>query len=202
MATDEINEYYEDSEHSNMRSDLQQGIDLASHPRIAIDCGCGAGSNIAHLLKNNFTVHAFDIEPEAISRCNKRFEGEAELFLSQDSFSTFTYPPASLVLADASLFFCPEVEFTMVWRKIAHALQHDGIFVGSFLGPRDSMASSDFQKDTFWPEVLVFTEPSLEMKFAEFDIINWTEHELDSETAQGVPHHWHIYSVVAKKKAP
>ena len=147
MATVEISEYYNATEDSNVRSDLEQAIDLVSAPKIAIDCGCGAGSDIAYLLANGFVVHAFDIESESISRCSDRFKEETKLFLSQDSFNTFSYPPASLILADASLFFCPPGEFNEVWCKMTTALMPGSIFVGSFLGPRDTMAGPEYQRE-------------------------------------------------------
>jgi len=31
------------------------------------------------------------------------------------------------------------------------------------------------------------------------EIFNFTEYELSRKTTQGVPHDWHIFSVVAKK---
>ena len=33
---------------SEIRSDLLQAIELTKEPKIAIDCGCGAGSDIEH----------------------------------------------------------------------------------------------------------------------------------------------------------
>ena len=199
MATVEINNYYDATEDRNIRPDLQQALGLVIEPKLAIDCGCGAGSDIAHLLANGFVVHAFDIESESISRCRNRFRDETNLFLSHDGFITFSYPPASLVLADASLFFCPPGEFNEVWDKINNALVPGGIFVGSFLGPRDTMADPCHQRDAFWPDVLVLTEARLRPRFNAFEIISWTEHEIDGKTATGAPHHWHIFSVVAVK---
>ena len=202
MTSAEIIEYYNATEDSALRSDLQQAIDLVQGPRIAIDCGCGAGSDIAYLLARDFTVHAFDIESEAIARCNARFQNEAGLYLSRDTFNTFSYPQASLIVADASLFFCRSSEFNEVWSKITNALLPGGVFVGSFLGPRDAMAGTGYRRDVFWPNVLVFTETQLRSRFIELEVVNWTEHELDGTTAQGTPHHWHIFSVIAKKDNP
>lgn len=52
----------------------------------------------------------------------------------------------------------PENEFDNVWSKILQSLGSGGIFCGSFLGPNDSMASPDFDRDAYWPNVLVFEE--------------------------------------------
>jgi SAM-dependent methyltransferase len=97
MSTREIDEYYNSTENSEVRSDLNYAVSLLAENRIAIDCGCGAGSDIAFLRENDFIVYAFDIEEESIFRCRKRFEGDGKVLLSQDSFSSFVYPLASLI---------------------------------------------------------------------------------------------------------
>lgn len=53
----------------------------------------------------------------------------------------------------------------------------------------------------FWPEVNVVTEETLKSKFKGFEIVSWVEHRQSGETAQEVPHNWHIFAVVAKKTA-
>lgn len=199
MTTIEISEYYDATYDSKVRSDLEQAVSLIKGPKTAIDCGCGAGSDTAYLLGQGFTVHAFDIEGESVSRCKDRFKDEKNLFLSQDSFHTFTYPTASLIVADASLFYCSEKDFGDVWSNISQALSSGGIFVGSFLGLRDTTASAQYQRDAFWPDVTCFTETALQTVFENYHIVNWTEHEMDGKTAQGIDHHWHIYAVIARK---
>jgi len=199
MTNKEISDYYDVTAGRDVRPDLQQAIKLVDEPKIAIDCGCGAGRDVAYLLDNGFIVHAFDIESDSILRCKKRFEGNDNVFLSQDNFNSFSYPFASLILADASLFFCPEGEFDEVWSKINKSLSPGGIFVGSFLGPNDSMADPNRRTEPFWPDILVFKEVQLRSKLNSFEIISWTEHELDGKTAQGGLHHWHIFSIIAKK---
>jgi SAM-dependent methyltransferase len=200
MSTKEVSDYFDKSENSEVRPDLFQGVDLVGAKKIAIDCGCGAGSDIAFLLSKGFLVHAFDIEAESISRCRERFKGETNLSLSQASFTNFNYTEASLIHADASLFYCSPNDFDQVWYKITNALIAGGIFVGSFLGIRDTTAGPGYQKEAFWPDVMPVYEDELRLKFEDFDILSWVEHELDGKTAQDINHHWHVFSVVAKKK--
>lgn len=175
-------------------------ISLIDEERIAIDCGCGAGSDIAFLRKNDFTVYAFDIEDDSILRCKERFKDDCKVSLFQDGFSSFAYPRASLVVADASLFFCPPAEFKDVWKNISKSLMpNKGVFCGSFLGPDDTMVGPDYDKEAFWPEVTVFNEEELRKNFTGYEINKWTEHKVSGETSNGTPHNWHIFSVVAKK---
>ncbi len=198
--------YFQSTADKPVRDDLVQATKLA-HPllvngkRVAIDCGCGAGADIAFLRGQGYTVHAFDVEPEAIRQCDHRFEDDAEVHLDVSTFSTFDYPRSTLVVADASLFFCPPDEFSDVWQKITGSLVPGGVFCGSFLGPDDTMASEGFERGVFWPYTTVMTEITLREHLAVFEVVNWTEHRHSGETAQGVPHNWHIFAVVAVKES-
>lgn len=201
MPSREISKYFDATEHRDTRNDLKTAVELVEGPRIAIDCGCGAGSDIAFLRDKGFVVHAFDIEPEAIARCQKRFGGDDKVTLSQDSFSTFQYPNASLIVADASLFFCPEHEFDEVWSKINQSLHPNGVFVGSFLGPEDTMAGSGYDRGAFWPNVLVANERTVKAWLKSFEVVSFTEHKKSGKAPGGGDHQWHIYSVVARKES-
>ena len=211
MSNKQIQEYYDTSENRDVRPDLVSAISLLddtrllrdscwlADSRIAIDCGCGAGSDIEFLRKNDFTVHAFDLEEESIRRCSKRFKGDDKVILSVDSFRSFVYPNASLIVADASLLFCLPSEFEQVWASIKQSLINRGVFCGSFLGPRDTMAISDYSESGFWPAGRVFTEAEVRKNFDGFDIAKFNEIELSGETDQGIAHHWHLFTVVAQK---
>ena len=199
MATKEILEYYADTTDRSARDDLVFATSLIKNEKIAVDCGCGAGSDIAYLRNKGFTVHAFDIEDKSIKLCKERFEDDEQVFLSKDSFNSYDYPKSRLLVADASLFFCLESEFEHVWAKMIKSLDKDGIFCGSFLGSNDTMAGPDYDKEAFWPHVLVFNEESLRAKFSMCEVLRFTEHNVSGETPQGIPHQWHIYSVVAVK---
>ena len=200
MPSQEIKEYYDATEDREIRSDLTFAVSLVGDPRIAIDCGCGAGADIEYLVATGFKVYGFDIEDEAIARCNKRFKNNNDVILTKADFSSYQYPRASLVVADASLFFCPKTEFDSVWNRIYECLYSNGIFCGSFLGPEDSMAGPIDNKSKFWPEISVFNEQEVKEMFKDYDICRFTEHKTSGKTHQGIPHDWHIYSVVARKK--
>lgn len=199
MATEEIIAYYAETAGRAIRPDLVFATSLIESNKVAIDCGCGAGSDIAYLRKEGFIVYAFDIEEESIKICRERFKGDESIFLSQNSFSSFNYPQSALVVADASLFFCPKTEFEKVWNKIYDSLTADGVFCGSFLGSKDTMAGPSYDKSAYWSNILTFEEEDLWSKLKEFEILKFTEHNVAGKTAQGLPHQWHIYSVVAKK---
>ncbi len=199
MTTPEIKQYYDATEHREVRADLHLAVSLVGEKKIAINCGCGAGSDIEYLLNKGFKVYGFDVEEESISRCKKRFDNNSDVILSKDTFSSFEYPKSSLVVADASLFFCPKSDFENVWSKISESLYPDGIFFGSFLGPEDTMADDNYNHKAFWKDILVFHEKDLKKIFTDFEIIQFTEHKTSGVTPEGVPHDWHLFSVIAKK---
>lgn len=202
MASDEISDYYDVTENREPREQLVKAVlrlPEMNGAGIAIDCGCGAGSTITYLRDNDLTVHGFDLEAESIERCQRRFSDDARVHLTQAAFRDFDYPKANLIVADASLFFCPRDDFPFVWEKITDALQLGGVFFGGFLGPNDTMASDQYNKDAFWPDVCTFVESELRPIFNGYEIIDWIEHEIDGKTAQGADHHWHIFVVVAIK---
>jgi len=199
MSSKEINEYYDATEDREVRPDLTVAVDIAADPRIAIDCGCGAGADIKFLLEKGFKVYGFDIEDESILRCKKRFKSNKNVILSKAGFGSYEYPRASLVVADASLFFCRKTEFDYVWSNIYECLYPNGIFCGSFLGPDDAMARSKYNNSAFWPDISVFNEKEVRKLLGNYEIYRFTEHKTSGKTPQGIPHDWHIFSVVAKK---
>ena len=199
MATEEINKYYSETINRTVREDLIIATDLVGSDKIALDCGCGAGTDISFLRAKGFIVYAFDIEEQSINICREQFKHDEKVFLSQDSFSSYDYPKSTLINADASLFYCTETEFSSVWDNIYDSLQPDGIFCGSFLGPDDQMAKPDYNKQAYWSDVMVFEESELRLKLKRFELIKFAEHNISGLTPTGAPHRWHIYSVVAKK---
>lgn len=198
MSRKEVEAYYQQSMYAEIRPGLTYAFGIATGGGIAIDCGCGAGSNITHLRAEGYAVHAFDIDDRAISLCTERFAGDPEVLLSVDSFGRFNYPSADLIVADASLFFCPADEFQLFLEKVRLSLMPNGVFCGAFLGERDTMASGEFDVDKHWGEVLVLTEDEIRQCFNDYRIHQFVEHEVDGTSATGDPHHWHIFDVVAK----
>jgi len=201
MPSEEILRYFETTEDRETRDDLRLAVSLVEDNKVAIDCGCGAGSDIAFLRTHGFLVHAFDIEEESIARCRRRFKDDRDVLLSQTSFKTYRYPRASLVVADASLFFCPKEDFGEVWSKITNAILPNGVFSGSFLGPEDTMAGPHYNKVSYWPEVSVLIEEQVNELFSNYKIESFTEHRTSGRNPDGGPHQWHIFSVVAKKES-
>ncbi len=202
MLHSPITQYFDATEHREAREDLVFAVQNIGASKVAIDCGCGAGADINYLITNGFTVHGFDLEKESIDRCTRRFKGNNLVSLTRASFSTFNYPQASLVVADASLFFCPQTEFKTVWQKIVECLNTNGVFCGSFLGHEDTMASDTSGASKLWPTVCAFEESEVRSLFKDFEVLRFNEHRSHGKNTQGIKHQWHLYQVVARKLQP
>ncbi len=160
---------------------------------VAIDCGCGAGRDVAYLEKIGFSVYAFDIEDNALEICKARFHESPSVKISKSSFADFDYPEANLVIANSSLYFCPEKEFQFAWHKISESLLTGGVFCGDFLGHLDSWAN----KTEF--KVTSFTKDQALSLLSKFDIINFHVRKEVGTTALGIDKYWHTFSVIAVK---
>lgn len=194
-----ISKYLDATENRKIREDLVFAVQYVDEPKVAIDCGCGAGADIGFLVSNGFAVYGFDVEEESISRCTARFHNVADVHLSRSSFSSYNFPKASLVVADSSLFFCPKPEFADVWKNIYECLYPGGIFCGSFLGPEDTMAGPKYNAVDYWPEVSVFEDEEVKELFTNFEVLRFNVHRSSGSTPAGELHDWHIFSIVAKK---
>ncbi len=93
-----------------------------SRSRVAIDCGCGTGSDIQYLSELGYQVHGFDINPDAITICRERFENHVLVEISEASFEGFDYPKCGVVIANNSLFFADPELFFLTWQRISDCL--------------------------------------------------------------------------------
>jgi len=119
-----ISGYYDTTQEMPPAKDLSLGCELVTaEPRVAIDCGCGAGRDTAFLREKGFHVHAFNVEAEAIRRCRVRFAEDEGVELRQASFESFDYPRADLVSASGG-WSEPEIRSsyasTWSWRTSCH----------------------------------------------------------------------------------
>ncbi|MCC8251762.1 class I SAM-dependent methyltransferase [Vibrio campbellii] len=190
------NEYYQKVASQPHRPNVEHAANLLMlDSKIAIDAGCGTGRDSNYLLNQGFTVYAFDTHQDAVETCLTRFEGNPNFSISQSCFSDFDYPPCSLFIASASLFFCPSERFESVWQRINETLQPGGIFCGDLLGIRDSWVGTDIHSN-----ISAFTREEVEALFDDYEIIHFYERDEDGTTAVGNAKHWHTFSITAIKR--
>ena len=164
-----------------------------SEPGAAIDLGCGAGVDTAAMLSAGWSVFATDGQREAIERVRRRAPNDARLTTVASPMEEVDLPPADLVWASYSLFFCEPARFPGVWQRIRNAVMPGGRFAGQFLGDRDTWAT---EREMPW-----FDRDGVETLFDGWMIERFEVEDEDGE-AWAVPKHWHVFHVVAQKPPP
>ena len=162
-------------------------------PKIAVDCGCGAGRNTALLRERGFEVHGFDPDAKSGEFYTERFAGDDGVSFSQASCLSYAYPRASIVVASYSLFFCPADEFDRSWSRLTDSIVEGGVFVGTFLGPEDSWAANNALPDG--APVLVHSFEEVRNLLSNFVIEGIDIRNFDGATANGSAKHWHSFTL-------
>jgi SAM-dependent methyltransferase len=147
---------------------------------VAVDLGCGDGTETLALLARGWTVIAVDAAPEAIARLRASVPSEdtARLTTFVAPFHELELPNADFVYAGLSLPFCEPGEFDDVWRRISTAVRPRGVFAGHFFGPYDSWAGKagmSFQ-----------TRDDVEALFRDFDADLLYEQDEDGAAVSGL----------------
>jgi SAM-dependent methyltransferase len=161
---------------------------------VAVDLGCGDGTETLELLRRGWTVLAVDGSPEGIARLREsvRPSERDRLTTRVAPYSELDLPAADLVYAGLSLPFCEPHEFDEVWSRVTSSIRPGGFFVGHLFGPHDSWAGT--------PDMTFHTRAEVEALLAEFEIEGLREQDEDGEAVSG-PKHWHVFHVIARKQS-
>lgn len=162
--------------------------------QVAVDCGCGAGSDIKYLASKGYQVNGFDNNSDSVSISHKRFANNSRIMISQASFEDFTYPDAGIVIANSSLYFADPSVLVDTWANIESSIVNGGVFAGDFMGINDSWAEG------FRILTAPLTQSQIMDLFTNFDIIQLIERDGEGVTSMGKVKHWNTYSVVAVKR--
>ena len=163
----------------------------------AIDLGAGVGRDCLPLLEAGWQVLATDKTEAALIELRQRAETlgvGARLTTRLAPFETLgALGEAELVNASFSLPFCSPEAFEELWERIRAAIVPGGRFSGHLLGPRD-----DWSKQS---GVTILSKAEVEALFDGFAIEHLHEEEDEGKTAQGKTKRWHIFHVVARRRA-
>jgi hypothetical protein len=79
-----------------------------------------------------------------------------------------------------------------VWDATSSALRPNGLFVGHLFGPNDTWADT--------PDMTFHTREEVEAMLAAFDVVQLREEDADGQAVGGAKH-WHVFHVIARKRA-
>src|SRR6266511_5041646 len=117
----EWTEYYDENEDRAPREMLLEVLDaFGSEEPQAVDLGCGSGIETLAMLERGWSVFAIDAEEEAILRVRMRVGSSLapRLRTLVSRMEGVELPPADLVWAGFSLFFCQPDRFGEVWHRV------------------------------------------------------------------------------------
>jgi len=170
-------------------------------PRRAIDLGAGLGQEAEELLRRGWCVTATDASRRMLDSVRRRASAIGagdRLEVMHAAFEATPIAPESfdLVHAGFALPFCPPRHFDAVWRALRASLRPGGLFVGQFFGPRDEFVI------TSPAEVMSsHTTDEVRARLDGMEVLVHEEVDRMGETAPGVPKHWHVHHVIARKRA-
>jgi tellurite methyltransferase len=161
--------------------------------RFAVDLGCGAGRDTRELLRAGWRVLAIDREPAAIVAVRTGAPPHLRPALNTRvaDLARVAIPSCDLVNASLSLPFLAPEAFWKTWGRILRALPIGGRFAAMLFGDRDGSASD--------PSMTCPAPSEIQASLASFEIEHWSDHEEDSQTALGEPHHFHLVELVARR---
>jgi tellurite methyltransferase len=172
--------------------------------RLAVDLGCGSGTESLELLRRGWRVVATDAFPAAIESLEHRVgEGRERLEARLASFESIAAQGlpierggASLVHAGFSLPFCPPDRFGPLWQEILRWLRPGAFFVGQFFGAREPIVLEAPPRTA-----TAHDEPELRRLLQGFELRRFEEVDRPGENAYGEAKHWHLFHVIASRRA-
>lgn len=163
-------------------------------PSTAIDLGSGSGIDSLELLKSGWNVIAIDKEASShellLAELPPNYSNKIQTITSP--FESAELSEVDLINATFSLPFCDKAYFSNFWDRVVDAIKPGGRFCGQLFGINDSWASH--------PNMTFHSAEQVALLFHKFELEFYLEKEYDAHTLAGVPKHWHVFHIVAKKK--
>ena len=189
-------DYYKVTKNNPPTKILVESLDhLSCKKGEVLELGAGSPKDTVFLLKQGFNVTAVDKSTESEGLFKDLKDNNFEFILSSFSDFDFSKDKYVLVSAQRSLpFIESKDELEQVFKSIKESLKEKGVFVGHFFGSNDTWCKEG-KKMTFVnkEEILNFLD--------DFEIKLISEKEEDSQTANGTPHHWHVFEVIAVRRS-
>ena len=188
--TEEWREFAEKTKNDDPSPLLVEALSLVTTRDRALELGSGGGSDPRHLHEAGFKrVDAVDIRPEAAEYLPK------EVVFTPSAFDAYEFPVDAYDLANAqhALAFNPPQSFDQMFERLKRSLREGAVLTMKLLGPDDSWRDER-------PDMSFHTEEDVRRLLEGFDIIKLEERQYDGSPSVGDAKHWHVWSVIARKK--
>ena len=157
---------------------------------VAVDLGCGDGTESRALLEAGFAVTAVDADDAAMGLLADAASAGAPLTLLRAPMQDVELPAADLVYAGLSLPFCPPGAFDRLWARIRRALRPGGLLACDLFGDRDTWAGDEQMTSVAAERVTALLDG--------LEVLRLEESEEDGSSFSG-PKHWHTFQVLARQ---
>lgn len=135
---DKIASHYDifntDFNYSDYFSVIKNNLSSFKNPfgdKIALDCGCGTGSLIEHLLKEGFICTGVDISPDMLAIAKSKKELEDVQFICQNLSEIDLYRAYNLVICslDTVNHITEKIKLKSFFKKIYNFIEPKGFFI-------------------------------------------------------------------------
>ncbi len=163
-------------------------------PGVAVDLGCGSGTDSLELLKRGWVVHAVDSSVDGLEllRSTTAADLRGRLHTHGRSYEQFEFPPCDLIWAGYSLPFCEPQAWPTFWQRALEALRPEGRIAGDLFGINHAFGSEG--------GVIVMNESDARALFT-----GWVVEAFDVEDGYrpsgGAITRWHAFGFAARKPA-
>lgn len=180
--------YYEYGKGRQVRPLFTEAMARVGSPGVAIDLGCGDGTETLALLEAGWTVHAVDASPDGIARTAYRGRAHGDRLTTHlTRLEDFQPPATDLLYSGWTLPFCPPERFDALWSRLRSALRPGGLLVVNLFGPRDDWASETGMTFKTLGQAQAMAEGLVDLSV--------TETETDGQSFSG-PKHWHEIGIM------
>jgi tellurite methyltransferase len=195
VASDDWVGYYDAQAGRAPRELLMSALDSfekEGRAGIAVDLGCGDGTDTAEMLARGWEVLSIDAQEDAIRRVGEKVPAGAAARSTTvvSPMEDATFPETDLVFASFSLPFCRPDAFPALWDRLRSSLSTGGRFAGELFGDRDGWASD--------PDMTFHDAGAAKALFDGLEMESFEEEEEDGEAFDG-PKHWHVFHVIARQ---
>lgn len=186
--------YFKKHEKRSLKPQLVRAVDFSRGRYTALDLGSGTFIESKYLAKKFKHVTAVDHSPDA-NIYAKRLP--KNLIFQNTSFQEFKFGKYDLISSQMSLHLHGHKGFNSFIKKIKDSLNPGGIFVGQFLGVKDSWNTASVPFPSY--DYVFHTKKQVLSLLSGMKILEFIEEDREGKTIHGKEKHWHILNFIAQK---